>query len=209
MISHNLNMNYQITTKVKTGGERFIGTNRSLLDYWQWAHSDIASNSERGKLAEFIVSCAVNAPSPYRIEWDAVDVVSEDGIRIEVKSSAYLQSWKCNKLSKIQFDIAPKKSWDSKNNRYYETMGRNSDVYVFCLFACQNPSVANPLDLDQWEFFVLSTKVLNDSIPMQKTISMRSLLKLGAVKTNFHGLSSIIHKAISRKVEYSHFICNL
>ena len=189
-------MEYRIQTNQKSGSEAIIGTEQTLLDYWRWAHSDIASNSERGKLAEFIVKCSVNAPSPYRVEWDAVDVIAPDGIRIEVKSSAYLQTWKCHKLSNIQFDIAPKKSWDSESNLYYETIGRNSDVYVFCLFACKNPNIANPLDLNQWEFYILSTQVLNEQIPYQKTITLHSLLKLGAVKTDYSGIQSTIHKII-------------
>ena len=79
-------MDYQITTTPKTGNEKFIGLDKALLNYWQWAHSDIASNSERGKLAEYIVKCAVNSTSLYRVEWDSVDVHSENGIKIEVKS---------------------------------------------------------------------------------------------------------------------------
>ena len=192
-------MVYRIQTEPKSGNEPFKGMNHSLLDYWQWAHSDIASNSERGKLAEYIVKCAVNSPSLCRTEWDAVDVISGDGLRIEVKSSAYLQTWKCSKLSHIQFDIAPKKSWDSETNTYYETVGRNSDVYVFCLFACTDPAIANPLDLNQWEFYVLNTKILDEKIPKQKTITLNSLLKLGASKTNYEELTNRIHTSLSIK----------
>ena len=178
-------MEYQIKTKKLFGNEQFRGMDCSLLDYWQWAHSDIASNAERGKLAEFIVKCAVDAPSTYRTEWDAVDVISPDGIRIEVKSAAYLQTWKTNKLSTIQFDIAPKKSWDSKTNLYYDNIGRHSDVYVFCLFACKDAKIANPLDLEQWDFYVIATSTLNQKISNQKSISLNSLVKLGARKTKY------------------------
>ena len=179
-------MEYLIKTKRLLGDEQFCGMDRSLLDYWQWAHSDIASNAERGKLAEFIVKCAVSAPSSHRTEWDAVDVISSDGIRIEVKSSAYLQTWKTSKLSSIQFGIAPKKSWDGETNLYYDDIGRHSDVYVFCLFACKDPKIANPLNLEQWDFYVLATSTLNKKIPNQKTITLNSLIKLGAIKTQYH-----------------------
>ena len=188
-------MGYRIKTTPKNGTEPFIGMNNTLLDYWKWAHSDIASNAERGKLAEYLVKCAVDSSSPCRIEWDAVDVISPDGIRIEVKSSAYLQTWNCSKLSTILFGIAPKISWDGETNTYNESANRNSDVYVFCVFACTDPSIANPLDLNQWEFYVLSTKILNDKIPKQKTITLRSLLKLGAVKTDYFNLASAISSA--------------
>ena len=190
-------MEYRILTNRKSGEESFVGTNQTLLDYWRWAHSDIASNSERGKLAEYIVKCAVGASSPCRIEWDAVDVIAPDNTRIEVKSSAYLQTWKCSKLSKIQFDIAPKKSWDSESNQYFQSIGRNSDVYVFCLFSCKNPSIANPMNLSQWEFYVLRTNVLNEKIPNQKTIGLASLVRLGAKRVSYSELSDAIKEIAS------------
>ena len=106
----------RILIEKKTGAEMFLGMNHSLLDFWTWAHSDMISNAERGRLAEYIVSRALQSPSPYRIEWDAVDVVASNGIKVEVKSSAYLQAWSQEKFSSIQFDIAPKKSWDCSVN---------------------------------------------------------------------------------------------
>lgn len=189
-------MGYQIITTRKDGSEKILGTNTTLLDYWRWAHSDIAANSERGKLAEYYVKCAVKSPSSHRTEWDAVDVITGDGIQIEVKSSAYLQTWNCEKLSSIQFDISPKKSWNSKTNKYYDTVGRHSDVYVFCLFAAQDPNTANPLDINQWEFYILSTRTLNERIPAQKTIGLKSLLKLGAKKVPYAGISAAVYDCL-------------
>lgn len=185
----------RIVIEKKTGAEMFMGMNHSLLDFWAWAHSDMISNAERGRFAEYIVSCAVQSPSQYRIEWDAVDVVAANGIKVEVKSSAYLQAWSQEKLSSIQFDIAPKKSWDSVTNLYSETKLRSADVYVFCLFASTEPKTANPLDLKQWEFYVLSTNVLNDCVPQQKKIGLNSLIKLGAKKVCFDEIYDAVNVA--------------
>ena len=185
----------RIKVTSKTGQELFLGMPHSLLEYWAWAHSDIVSNSERGILAEYLVRCAVHAPSPCRIEWDAVDVISPEGIRIEVKSSAYLQTWKQEKLSRIQFDIAPKNAWDSVENSYASQRIRSADVYVFCLFNSKDPNTANPMDLAQWEFYVLATSVLNELAPKQKSISLTSLQKLGAKKVSFEVLYTAIRLA--------------
>jgi len=46
----------------------------------------------------------------------ACDVTAPSGLRIEVKTSAYVQSWKQSKLSAISFDIAPKRGWDAATN---------------------------------------------------------------------------------------------
>lgn len=185
----------RIKVTSKTGQELFLGMPHSLLEYWAWAHSDIVSNSERGILAEYLVRCAVHAPSPCRIEWDAVDVISPEGIRIEVKSSAYLQTWKQEKLSRIQVDIAPKNAWDSVENSYASQRIRSADVYVFCLFNSKDPDTANPMDLAQWEFYVLATSVLNELVPKQKSISLTSLQELGAKKVSFEVLYTAIRLA--------------
>ena len=158
-----------IKVEQKTGREPFLGMPHTLCDYWAWAHSDIASNAERGKLAEYLVRCAVQAYSPYRTEWDAFDVLSEEGIKIEVKASSYLQTWRQERFSSIQFDIAPKRWWDAETNTYAQDKSRPADVYVFCLFSCKDAGTANPLDLKQWEFYVLSTRVLDKQAPPSKT----------------------------------------
>ena len=174
-----------IKVEQKTGREPFLGMPHTLCDYWAWAHSDIASNAERGKLAEYLVRCAVQADSPYRTEWDAFDVLSEEGIKIEVKASSYLQSWRQERFSAIQFDIAPKRWWDAETNTYAQDKSRPADVYVFCLFSCKDAGTANPLDLKQWEFYVLSTRVLDKQAPHQKRIGLNALLRLGAKKVTF------------------------
>ena len=45
----------------KSGKECFQGMEgeRTLKDFWAWAFSDLVSNTERGKLAEYIVATAM------------------------------------------------------------------------------------------------------------------------------------------------------
>lgn len=182
-----------IETIRRTGSELFIGTGETLLDYWAWAHSDIASNAERGKIAEYLVKCALHDTSPFRKEWEPYDVLTPDSIRVEVKSSAYLQTWVQSKMSAIQFDIAPKRAWDRQTNLYSDSICRNSDIYIFCLFSCQDAALANPLDTTQWEFYVLPTRILDQSVPTQKSISLTSLLRLGATKTIFAEMARTVN----------------
>lgn len=64
-----------------------------LADFWSWACSDLANNTMRGLLAEYLVATALGAAAGTRTEWDTVDIRTSDGWRVEVKSTAYLQSW--------------------------------------------------------------------------------------------------------------------
>lgn len=186
----------------KTGEEKFIKQNTEmdmrLLDFWQWSQSDLLNNAVRGTIAEFIVAKAVNATNEIRLEWDAFDLITSEGIKIEVKSSAYLQSWKQDKDSTISFSIRPAKGWDAASNISATESRRNADVYVFCLLKEKNRSLVNPLNLDQWTFFILTTEQINREKGMQKTIGINSLLKMKPIVAGYDELASAVHHVMDR-----------
>lgn len=186
-----------ISTQKKTGKELFLnggdGVKKILYDFWAWAFSDLVGNTERGKLAEFIVAMAVGSTDGISGSWESYDLLTPDGIRIEVKTSAYLQSWAQKELSQIRFGIRPTHAWNSEENIYADSLQRQADVYVFCVLKHKEQETLNPLDLDQWEFYTLSTEVLNRGANHQKTISLYRVASLGASKSNFVGLSQAIH----------------
>ena len=81
-----------------------------LEDFWKWTLSDLIENRNRGILAEFIVKQSLKIKSSTRLEWDAFDLETDNGIKIEIKSAAYIQAWKQKSYSKISFGIAPTKT---------------------------------------------------------------------------------------------------
>jgi hypothetical protein len=152
---------------------------RTLLDFWKWNTSDLLSNATRGTFAEFIVATALEIDlSNVREEWKAYDLETKNGIKIEIKTSAYLQSWFQNDYSKIIFSIKPAHYWDSDTNRQSESIFRPSDVYVFCLLKHKHKETVDPLNLNQWDFYVLSTKKINNYRRSKSSITLKSLEKL-------------------------------
>lgn len=83
------------------GDERFSGVDATVADFWRFALPDLRMNNARGWLAEFLVARALGVDA-VRVEWDDFDVIWGD-VKIEVKSSAYLQSWAQTKPSAIKF----------------------------------------------------------------------------------------------------------
>jgi hypothetical protein len=165
----------------KEGTERFSGNDDlsfTLTDFWRWSASDLLSNTQRGILAEFLVANALSAPQECRIEWDLYDVLSPKGLRIEVKSAAYLQSWGQKRFSSIVFSIAESRAWDREQNIYAQEVKRQADVYVFCLLHHRQKQTVNPMDVSQWSFYVIETETLNKKCASRKTISLASLLKI-------------------------------
>ena len=169
----------------------------TLLDFWQWSSSDLLSNTLRGRYAEFLVAFALRAAAGTRIEWDACDVVTSSGLRVEVKSSSFLQAWKAPH-SKITFDIAPKQAWNWTTNSF-DAAGRTAHVYVFCVLAHIDPDSIDPSNLDQWSFYVLPTSTLNASCSVQKSISLAGLLKLRPEQVAYEGLLAAVEKAGTQK----------
>jgi len=164
----------------------------TVRDFWSWACSDLIGNTLRGQLAEFFVARAVESELRVRVEWDAYDVSSPQGIRIEVKASGYLQSWHQERLSAISFDISPTRAWSANTNTYALTAARAADVYAFALHHHQDKSTVDPLDLSQWTFYVLSTAVLDDKCGAQRTLGLGSLERLGAQQVQFADLGRAI-----------------
>ncbi|MFJ8676373.1 hypothetical protein [Streptomyces sp. NPDC093589] len=162
--------------------------------FWSWACSDLANNTMRGVLAEYLVATALGAATGTRTEWDTVDIRTPEKWRIEVKSAAYLQSWAQSQPSEISFSIAPAAGWDTQTGIASAEVLRRSDVYVFCLLHHRDKQTLDPLDLDQWTFYVLPTRVLDDRCPTQKTIRLSSLERLGPKQTDFSGLPKAVAK---------------
>lgn len=186
----------------KSGNEKFhVNGNpllHSLLSFWQWSASDLVGNALRGILAEYIVASAFGMAEGNRTEWDAYDIQTQEGIKVEVKSGAYIQSWLQKQLSTIQFSIRPTQGWDSTNNTYSTEVVRQSDVYVFCLLKHTNQETVDPLNLDQWVFYVLATEKLNQDVGAQKTITLARLKKLNPIITSYGELSTSIKQAASK-----------
>jgi len=185
----------------KTGAEPFHYAGASLgfdlLRFWQWSASDLASNALRGRLAEFLVAQALGITGGVRAEWDAVDLRTPEGITLEVKSAAYLQTWAQKAPSIISFDIRPTRFWDPHTNDMEAEPRRQAELYVFALLSHQNKATLDPMDLAQWAFFVLSTAVLNAKLPTQKRVSLFTLLKLGPEHCGFSDLRSAVERIAS------------
>ncbi len=78
-------------------------------EFLAWAYDDLLTNTTRGVLAEYIVAKALGICDTKRVEWDKYDLVIGD-IGVEVKSAAYVQTWKQTRLSEIAFNIRPAKA---------------------------------------------------------------------------------------------------
>lgn len=187
----------------RSGQEHFHNKGKilsaKLINFWQWADSDLLSNALRGRLAEYLVALDIGITDGVRTEWIASDLKTKDGITIEVKSAAYIQSWRQKRPSVISFDIKPSLGWDPDTSEFGAEKKRHSDVYVFALLREQNKNNIDPLDISQWKFFVLSAKVLDGRLGAQKSIRLSALIRLEPEEVSFGNIKKAVKKASKQK----------
>ena len=106
----------------------------------------------------------------YKFNW-------KNYIKIEIKSCAYIQAWEQKQFSKISFDIAPTRLYDYEKECYSDECKRQADIYIFCLLKHKDRETINPLDMEQWEFYIATTSFLNSHFENQKQIALSKLTK--------------------------------
>lgn len=99
------------------GAESFVGLDATVQDFWRFALPSLITNNTRGWFVEYLVWRALGIERPVRTEWDAFDVEWE-GIRIEVKASAFVQRWAQRGPSKLVFSGLRGKLLDPTTGTY-------------------------------------------------------------------------------------------
>ena len=189
-----------IEPKRREGDESFRDYDCELdfdvLSFWRWSSSDLVSNATRGVLAEYLVAQALGvAQDSVRDEWAAYDLKALDGTRIEVKSAAYIQSWRQERLSRIAFRVPKTRAWNKDTGKWSGDTRRQADVYVFALLAHTDQKTLDPLDVSQWEFFVAPTMSLYDRQRSQQSITLLSLREVAGRSVKFSELKQAIEEA--------------
>lgn len=180
-----------------------------VSDFWSWSFSDMTENWLRGILGEYFVARALKLTDEPRQGWKSWDLQTKDGTRIEVKTSGYRQTWheEGDDESVAEFRINKVSVYCEETKRYSDVKYRPAHIYVFCLHSSKDLK-PNPLDVSQWEFFVLAKKTL-DRLDQdreddgQKSIRLSSLKNLGPEYALFQDLAkSIVRVAatVQRKI---------
>ena len=145
-------------------------------------------------IAEFLVGKALGLEEPCnRDGWTLWDI-DYRGKRIEIKETSYYHSWQekiaQGRISQQRtFGITPAYTKYKDSTTVLE---RQNDIYVFCLNIGNSEEESNPLEMSNWEFYVVPTVVINaNCTTAQKSISLGKVRKL-APMTRYQDLKSVI-----------------
>ncbi len=179
----------------KTGQEAFTENGASIgvsvLDFWRFSYSELNSDP-RDDIAEYLVSLALGVREPYnKKDWTLFDI-DYNGNPIEVKSTSYYQTWrKDGKTTENRtFSIRKATAPDETEAR------RHSEVYVFCVLNGKTEETADPLRLENWEFYIIPTAIINEQCGDNKTISLSRIKSMGYSAKGFRQIKDAVDAAL-------------
>lgn len=149
---------------------------RTILDFWQWGYSDLSQNITRGVLAEYIVAWGIGLDDEARDPWQSYDLRTFKGKTIEVKSAADSQAWSYGNHPP-KFIIKPTRAYD-RHKGYEKDRKFQADMYVLAHLMGTDINKVNPLDTNQWEFWVLTKKEIIFLLDGRQSISVSKLKRV-------------------------------
>src|SRR5262249_52798665 len=157
---------------VKFTGQAQTIPDASLLDFCQWAFSDLCDDDIKGIFAEWMVRALLGLPaaSARRVSWADSDIILGSGTRIEIKSTALWQSWKLVSEDGARKPCPPPASVNPSHVRFAGLQAKTavspaktedraqfkSNFYIFCFQAETDPAAWDAWNLNQWEFYMMS-----------------------------------------------------
>lgn len=182
MTTHSLNR----PSDVVVNGPPLV--NASLADFWQWTLADLCDDDVKGFFAEWLVHKLLNVESARRVSWANSDLVTPDGVTLEIKATAYWQSWKVldefgkprterkygmTSDSAIRFGgLRARDASTVADMRTLRTL--KSHLYVLAFQHEKDIPRWNAMDLSQWEFYVLAADQLS-RLSSGRTVSLTKL----------------------------------
>ncbi|MFE5857816.1 hypothetical protein ACFQ61_31955 [Streptomyces sp. NPDC056500] len=165
----------------------------TVLDFWRYALPDLRTNTTRGLLAEFLVHRALGARMR-NVEWESFDVLTDDGLRVEVKASAYVQAWDQRGPSAIRFTRLRAHTTPRADDT---APTYNADVYVFALHTAPDHASYDPLDVSQWSFYVLSHPQVETLA--QDSLGLATLSRIAGTPIPFEALATRVRSVDPRR----------
>ena len=182
---------------MKTGQEPFTDCGSplgvSVLDFWRFSYGELNSDP-RDDIAEYLVALALGVKEPSnKRDWTPFDI-DYGGRPIEVKSTSYFQTWRKDETVNRTRTFSIR---ESKASGEAEAK-RHSEVYVFCVLNGDTEAEADPLKLENWDFYVVPTAVINEKCRRNKTITLNRIKSLGYGKIPYAALKASVDAALPR-----------
>ena len=179
------------------GSEHFwsdgTGLDLTLLDFWRWSDSDLLAAPTRARLAEFVVATLLGSRTARPRLDRSPDILTADGIAVRVKSASAVTPDGRRDLARVHFSPLP---WRAPRRILsVPALVPRSRAHVFVVVGDAEPADVNPLDLDQWRFYVPSTPRIEERMKKQRALTLAVLAELSGGAVAPAGLAEAVRLA--------------
>lgn len=146
---------------INTGEARPFGISDVIAKVSEAAFGKpLVTNVLRGQVAEAIIALALEPEWNWcSADYAGWDFERPDGLRLEVKQSAAMQSWSNCKPSKAIFDVAARTGYWEGGTEWTAKAGRPAHLYVFAHHSIYGDDTDHRDPL-QWKFYVVPSRDL-------------------------------------------------
>jgi hypothetical protein len=92
--------------------------------------------------------------------------------------------------------VRPTLGWNPDTAKFGTVRRRQSDAYVFALIEHRDRATIDPLNVEQWLFHVVATRVLDATLGNQKSVSLAGLRRLKPITVRFGSIREAIKKIV-------------
>lgn len=178
-----------ISIEKKSGEEIFTYDNKALpytlKDFWSFQYSNLISSKIRDDISKFIVAKALKITDRKFQYFDGHDLTSKEGIPIDVRSASYITSQEEEDTKEISFNIGK---------------SRKGFIYVFCVLSHRTKEDLNPLNINQWEFYITTKSNLEKILDGDEEITLKKLILNNAIESEYENLYKDIIKLCSKEI---------
>lgn len=185
------------------GKEKFVFNGESLdfsfIDFWRFHYSNIYDI--QGRIAEFIVARALGICESQNDQYWTLWDLTYRGLRIEIKETSYYHSF--NREGKVSqqrcFGITKAHGTYDREISGNDEFCRQNDIYVFCLNTGNTEAESYPLNLNNWEFYIVPTVMINEKCGDNKTISLGRIKSMGYLPKRYDEIRREIDEIADKK----------
>ena len=160
----------------------------TVNDFWRWSFSDFSDFSTRDAFSKFLVASSLGLTADGNARQRRVrnllwSPAGSAGIRISVRTAAYVQSGEAEHPDHIIF-VIPKKP--------------DCDACLFCVFKGMTDA-ESPLNTDLWDFYALCSGALGGSVSGSGYVTLPALMGLNPVWSDYYGIGDAIKKTLTTR----------
>jgi hypothetical protein len=122
-----------------------------------------------------------------RVSNGPITISAKSGFKVEVKSAAYLQTWKQSRCSTISFGGCANQIIQRHNRQEERSLSAARILYVFCLLAQRQ--INGSLEHGSMAVLCAGNRRMDAALGAQESLSLSRLMKLGPIQCTYGGIS--------------------